>query len=322
MKIDVSHTEHSHLIGKGGQNVKAMMVDTKCHIHFPDSNRTNIFEKSNQVSISGSPADVDRARKRIRVTDLHKFYNFQIERPSQTIALYRASPVLQQIEAKWQVEVSYRHKYLYPLSDVVPLCSPVSQLSSGIVVSVRGLNAFASSVMEATHFLLYYHFGKLAYQTPVWLTLEIEPKHQAFIINHVAPRKLSDVLFETTGAKVKFPDHIGSSLFSRLLRGSTSDVSRRGFYPSRLCLPKYNPMMFGELQSRHGIKTMVTITGNVENVYLARQCIMNLLPIVLMSEITNEEFSFLERLDCSSLASTYDVALSFRTKQRQLLKVS
>ncbi|VDM00718.1 unnamed protein product [Schistocephalus solidus] len=66
MKIDVSHTEHSHLIGKGGQNVKAMMVETKCHIHFPDSNRTNVFEKSNQVSISGSPADVDRARKRIR----------------------------------------------------------------------------------------------------------------------------------------------------------------------------------------------------------------------------------------------------------------
>ncbi|VDM00717.1 unnamed protein product [Schistocephalus solidus] len=96
-------------------------------------------------------------------------YNFQIEHPSQTIALYRASPVLQQIEAKWQVEISYRHQYLYPVSDVVPICSSMPQLSSGIVVSVRGLNAFAASVMEATRFLLNYHFGKLAVRTQIML---------------------------------------------------------------------------------------------------------------------------------------------------------
>lgn len=50
LKMDVSHTEHSHVIGKGGNNIKKVMEDTGCHIHFPDSNRNNQAEKSNQVS--------------------------------------------------------------------------------------------------------------------------------------------------------------------------------------------------------------------------------------------------------------------------------
>ena len=47
--MDVSHTEHSHVIGKGGNNIKRVMEDTGCHIHFPDSNRNNQSDKSNQV---------------------------------------------------------------------------------------------------------------------------------------------------------------------------------------------------------------------------------------------------------------------------------
>lgn len=49
--MDVSHTEHSHVIGKGGNNIKKVMEETGCHIHFPDSNRNNQAEKSNQVSV-------------------------------------------------------------------------------------------------------------------------------------------------------------------------------------------------------------------------------------------------------------------------------
>lgn len=51
--MDVTHTEHSHVIGKGGGNIKKVMEDTSCHIHFPDSNRHSANgEKSNQVSIT------------------------------------------------------------------------------------------------------------------------------------------------------------------------------------------------------------------------------------------------------------------------------
>lgn len=52
LKMDVSYTDHSHVIGKGGNNIKKVMQQTGCHIHFPDSNRGNsIQEKSNQVRI-------------------------------------------------------------------------------------------------------------------------------------------------------------------------------------------------------------------------------------------------------------------------------
>lgn len=48
--MDVSHTEHSHVIGKSGHNIKRVMQETGCHIHFPDSNRNTLAEKSNQVT--------------------------------------------------------------------------------------------------------------------------------------------------------------------------------------------------------------------------------------------------------------------------------
>ncbi|GFO47694.1 protein bicaudal c homolog 1, partial [Plakobranchus ocellatus] len=67
LKMDVSHTEHSHVIGKGGNNIKRVMTETGCHIHFPDSNRgSNLQEKSNQVSIAGQPDGVEIARAQIR----------------------------------------------------------------------------------------------------------------------------------------------------------------------------------------------------------------------------------------------------------------
>lgn len=50
LKMDVAYTEHSHVIGKGGGNIKKVMEATSCHIHFPDSNRHYAAgEKSNQV---------------------------------------------------------------------------------------------------------------------------------------------------------------------------------------------------------------------------------------------------------------------------------
>lgn len=68
MKLDVSYTDHSHIIGRGGLSIKGVMEETGCHIHFPDSNRNNPNEKSNQVSIAGEIDGVERARARVRVS--------------------------------------------------------------------------------------------------------------------------------------------------------------------------------------------------------------------------------------------------------------
>lgn len=68
MKMDVSYTDHSHIIGKEGLSIKRVMEETQCHVHFPDSNRSNPTEKSNQVSISGNIEDIECARGRVRVS--------------------------------------------------------------------------------------------------------------------------------------------------------------------------------------------------------------------------------------------------------------
>ena len=68
MKVDVSYTDHSHIIGKQGLRIKRVMEETSCHIHFPDSNRNNQEEKSNQVSIAGEIANIEKARARVRVS--------------------------------------------------------------------------------------------------------------------------------------------------------------------------------------------------------------------------------------------------------------
>ena len=47
----------------------AVHNETKCHIHFPDANRsTQGGEKSSQVSITGQAANVELARRKIRVS--------------------------------------------------------------------------------------------------------------------------------------------------------------------------------------------------------------------------------------------------------------
>lgn len=72
MKLDVSYTDHSHIIGKGGLRIKRVMEETSCHIHFPDSNRNNQEEKSNQVSIAGEMVNIEKARARVRVRVINR----------------------------------------------------------------------------------------------------------------------------------------------------------------------------------------------------------------------------------------------------------
>ncbi|XP_022659892.1 uncharacterized protein LOC111249808 [Varroa destructor] len=66
LKMDVSFADHSFIIGRLGKNIQMVMRSTDTHIHFPDSNRNNQVEKSNQVSVAGEPDSVLKARKRIR----------------------------------------------------------------------------------------------------------------------------------------------------------------------------------------------------------------------------------------------------------------
>ncbi|XP_030642764.1 protein bicaudal C homolog 1 isoform X2 [Chanos chanos] len=184
LKMDVSHTEHSHVIGKGGNNIKRVMEETGCHIHFPDSNRNNQAEKSNQVSIAGQPAGVEAARAKIREL-LPLVLMFELP------ALVQAdpnSPTIQHISQTYNISVSFK---------------PPSRLY-GTTGLVRGSQNNAAAVKRGTAVLLDHFLGSMASTVTVSTQLDIAPQHHLFMMG----RNGSNIkqISQRTGAQIHFPD--------------------------------------------------------------------------------------------------------------------
>ncbi|OON21519.1 KH domain protein, partial [Opisthorchis viverrini] len=145
LKIDVPYTDHSHVIGRGGRNIKSVMLATQCHIHFPDLNKTNLVEKSNQVSISGHVSRVDNARQRIRdmlpVTFIFELPVSATMQPN----VFRNSPFVRQLEEVYEVDVCYRSIHTSPRTRTV--------------VNVKGLSANSRMIKTAVRLLLERYYG-------------------------------------------------------------------------------------------------------------------------------------------------------------------
>ncbi|CAM5128725.1 unnamed protein product [Eretmochelys imbricata] len=188
LKMDVSHTEHSHVIGKGGNNIKKVMEETGCHIHFPDSNRNNQAEKSNQVSIAGQPAGVESARVRIReLLPLVLMFELPIAGILQPIPDPN-SPTIQHISQTYNISVSFKQR----------------SRMYGATVIVRGSQNNTSAVKEGTAMLLEHLAGSLASAIPVSTQLDIAAQHHLFMMG----RNGSNIkhIMQRTGAQIHFPD--------------------------------------------------------------------------------------------------------------------
>merc|ERR1739838_490928 len=81
--------------------------ETGCHIHFPDSNRTNTAEKSNQVSIAGQPAGVESAREKIRAL-LPVIISFDLT--VSTVMPDPNSPSIQRIVQVYSIGVQFKQR--------------------------------------------------------------------------------------------------------------------------------------------------------------------------------------------------------------------
>uniref|UniRef100_A0A452HMU1 SAM domain-containing protein n=1 Tax=Gopherus agassizii TaxID=38772 RepID=A0A452HMU1_9SAUR len=188
LKMDVSHTEHSHVIGKGGNNIKKVMEETGCHIHFPDSNRNNQAEKSNQVSIAGQPAGVESARVRIReLLPLVLMFELPIAGILQPIPDPN-SPTILHISQTYNISVSFKQR----------------SRMYGATVIVRGSQNNTSAVKEGTAMLLEHLAGSLASAIPVSTQLDIAAQHHLFMMG----RNGSNIkhIMQRTGAQIHFPD--------------------------------------------------------------------------------------------------------------------
>ncbi|XP_056464733.1 protein bicaudal C homolog 1-B-like [Gadus chalcogrammus] len=184
LKMDVSHTEHSHVIGKGGNNIKKVMEETGCHIHFPDSNRNNQAEKSNQVSIAGQPGGVEAARAKIREL-LPLVLSFELPAIVQPDP---SSPSVQHISQTYNLSISFK---------------PPTRLygASGVV---RGSQNNTTAVKRGTALLLEHLAGSLASAISVSTHLDIAPQHHLFMMG----RNGSNIkhIIQRTGAQIHFPD--------------------------------------------------------------------------------------------------------------------
>ncbi|KAL9979678.1 hypothetical protein ACROYT_G017378 [Oculina patagonica] len=190
LKMDVSHTDHSHIIGKGGGNIKRVMQDTGCHIHFPDSNRGTTNEKSNQVSIAGQPLGVESARQQIRKL-LPLVLTFELPL-SGRLPTDANSPTIQHIAQTCNVTISFKQR-------------PRAGSQTAII---RGSQQHIAGIKEAIAHLVEHLTAKIASSVPVNMQIDIAPQHHLFIIgrNGINIKQI----MQRTGANISFPDPNGT----------------------------------------------------------------------------------------------------------------
>ncbi|XP_020810141.1 protein bicaudal C [Drosophila serrata] len=259
MKMDVSYTDHSYIIGRGGNNIKRIMDDTHTHIHFPDSNRSNPTEKSNQVSLCGSLEGVERARALVRLsTPLLISFEMPVMGPSKPQPDHE-TPYIKMIESKFNVQVIF---------------STRPKLHTSLVL-VKGSEKESAQVRDATQLLINFACESIASQILVNVQMEISPQHHEIVKGKNNVNLLS--IMERTQTKIIFPD--------------LSDMNVK-------------PLK----------KSQVTISGRIDDVYLARQQLLGNLPVALIFDFPDNQNDASEIM---SLNTKYGVYITLRQKQRQ-----
>ncbi|XP_056634599.1 protein bicaudal C [Diorhabda sublineata] len=260
MKMDVSYTDHSHIIGKGGLSIKRVMEETQCHVHFPDSNRSNPTEKSNQVSISGDINGVENARSRVREL-IPLIFGFEL--PIMTQNIDATSTYIVKIQEQYKVQVMFKTR---------------PKLHATLVL-VKGVEWEVDQVKQATILLMEYMCESLANQIPVQMSMEISPHHHQVVLgkNHSNLKQI----MKYTNCQIMFPD--------------AQDPN----------IPNLK-------------KSNVNISGNIHDVYKARQLLLGSLPLIIIFDLPEESGSLRTRPDqLADVQNNYDVTVTIRQKAKQ-----
>ncbi|TSQ35301.1 Bifunctional heparan sulfate N-deacetylase/N-sulfotransferase 1 [Bagarius yarrelli] len=254
LKMDVTHTEHSHVIGKGGGNIKKVMEDTSCHIHFPDSNRHSANgEKSNQVSIAGPLQGVESARKHIR--DLQPLVlTFDLPLTLMGGVITDAnSPLIQHIAQAFGVTVTFRAQPKLYCSTCVKATGILMELLLGREAAVV---SGVTGVIVSTQ-------------------LDVTSQQHLFLLGQNGANFLN--VMHQTHTQIVLPD---------------------------LTAPQHTPSLL--------------IQGTAEGVCLARQQLMECLPVCLMFEMKDEGESGPRKL--AQMMQSLGVFISVKPKAKQAAK--
>ncbi|KAJ8282931.1 hypothetical protein COCON_G00054500 [Conger conger] len=258
LKMDVTHTEHSHVIGKGGGNIKKVMEVTECHIHFPDSNRhsvtgeksNQVLSPSNQVSIAGPVLGVESARTRIR--DLQPLV-LTFDLPGALVPqapLDAGSPVIQHVAHAFGVSISFRQQPKFYSSTCLQGNSKATSVLAELLLGAE------NSVTVSTQ-------------------LDITSQQHLFLLGQNGANFLN--VMHLTQTQILLPD----------------------------------------LNAPHG-SAPLTIQGSSDGVCLARQQLLDCLPVCLMFDMREDGESDPRKL--SQMMQNLGVFISVKPKVKQTAK--
>jgi len=200
LKIDISHFDHSHIIGKGGRRISNIMAATETHIHFPDCNRIESETKSNQVTIAGnSLSKVEEARRLIRENSPLTI-SFTVEVNQSNIDLLNPNhPNLQFYQKRYNVLITFK------------ITEPSALNSSLITVQIRGTRSQFDELREAIRSVYTHITGSIIGFNSLVSTIEtdISPQHHPFVIGK-GNSNIKSILAHT-GAIVTFAESSNSS---------------------------------------------------------------------------------------------------------------
>lgn len=285
VKMDVSFTDHSYIIGKGGRNIQQVMDGTGCHIHFPDSNRNSLSDKSNQVSIAGQPAGVEKARAQIREL-LPMVVSFDLPMGSYPQpSLDPSSLALQGIQKSHGITVTFRHVH-----------------ATLTMVLVKGSRRHAYRLRQGVTVLAdYLTGGSRVPLSLVTLSTEIAPQHHSFVMgqNNCNLQQISRL----TGCLISFPDTgamlAPPSMLPPPFLGSLGGGMHQNFAPG-VAGPS---------------KSTVQIVGHFDAVFAAWQELMGWLPLVLMFDL--KEGQDVEMFTISRLMEQLNVNIGIKPKPKR-----
>ncbi|XP_058504918.1 bicaudal C homolog 2 [Solea solea] len=267
LKMDVAYTEHSHVIGKGGGNIKRVMEVTSCHIHFPDSNRHNAMgEKSNQVSIAGPIEGVEEARRKIRdLQPLSLTFDLPVSLVPQALP-DAGSPLIQQVVQTLGVSVSFR---------AVPPQPQAQPAFYGSCCTVWGLQGNAAAVKKATCVLMDLLLGPEVTGAMVSSQLDVTSQQHLFLLGQNGAHFLS--VMHQTQTQIILPD---------------------------LSAPQSPPSLL--------------IQGSPDGVGLARQQLMDCLPVCLMFDMREDGEADSSKV--AQMMQNLGVFISIKPKVKQTSK--
>ncbi|XP_054720502.1 protein bicaudal C homolog 1-like [Uloborus diversus] len=281
LKMDVSHSDHSYIIGKGGFKIQQVMEETGCHIHFPDSNRNSTAEKSNQVSIAGQANGVELARAKIRDL-LPLVFTFELPNGKTVNPGEECSPAIQHIQQTYSFNVAFRS---------------IGPLGMGrTLLEVRGCQRLLSRLRQGLALLMEFLTGSKTIPVMGFMKTEIAAQHHQFVMGPCNAN--IQMITNKTGATITFPD------FCPSLYGSDSPTAQPA------------PLIAGHSILR--TKSTVLIQGSFDSVCLAWQELLKCLPLVLMFNL--KEGQELDPVMMNRFMETFNINIMVRPKTKENTK--